>query len=65
MKGYWCNIVVVNKYSMETFHIDTLKEDLFEVILRLLNGKEVFYVNLMLDELCKGSMYFEKAERQW
>ena len=39
MKGYWCNIVVVNKYSMETFHIDTLKEDLFEVISRLSNEK--------------------------
>ena len=65
MKGYWCNIAVVNKYSMETFHIDTLKEDLFEVISRLSNEKKTFYVNLMLDELCKDSMYFEKRERQW
>ena len=56
MKGYWCNIVVVNKYSMETFHIDTLKEDLFEVISKLSNEKKTFYVNLMLDELCKDSM---------
>jgi len=65
MKGYWCNIVVVNKYSMETFHIDTLKEDLFEIISRLSNEKKTFYVNLMLDKLCKDSMYFEKGERQW
>ena len=65
MKGYWFNILVVNKYSMETFHIDTLKEDLFEVISRLSNENKTFYVNLMLDELCKDSMYFEKGERKW
>ena len=63
MKGYWCNIVVVNKYSMETFHIDTL--DLFEVISRLSNEKKTFYVNLMLDKLCKDSIYFEKGKRKW
>jgi hypothetical protein len=50
---------------METFHIDTLKEDLFEIISRLSNEKKTFYVNLMLDKLCKDSMYFEKGERQW
>ena len=63
MKGYWCNIVVVNKYSMETFHIDTL--DLFDIISKLSNEKKTFYVNLMLDKLCKDSIYFEKGERKW
>ena len=63
MKGYWCNIVVVNKYSMETFHIDTL--DLFDIISKLSNEKKTFYVNLMLDKLCKDSIYFEKGKRKW
>ena len=65
MKGYWCNIVVVNKYSMETFHIDTLKEDLFDIISKLSNEKKTFYVNLMLGKLCKDSIYFEQGKRKW
>lgn len=65
MEKFWYNIIVVDKYSMNTKYIGNLHECLLlEVrIGELMRAKKTFYVNHFEDERCTLIEYYVDGKR--